>query len=74
MQFLTLSMVSTSCIRLPFYGLVIRAKLKLSLHATQTDDGVQVQTHVFLNSVVNEGGPSSSHDDQFVRTNTAGTH
>ena len=31
-----------------FYGLVMKVKLKLSLHATQTYDGVQVQLHVFL--------------------------
>ena len=49
LQFLTLSMVSTSSIRITFYGLVMKVKLKLSLHATQTYDGVQVQLHVFLN-------------------------
>jgi len=74
MQFLTLSMVSTSCIRLTFYGLVITAKLNLFLHATQTYDEVQVQLHVFLNSVLNEGGRPSSHDGQCVRKNTARTH
>ena len=74
MQFLTLSMVSTSCIRLTFYGLVITAKLNLSLHATQTYDEVQVQLHVFLNSVLNEGGRSFSYDGQCVRTNNVGTH
>jgi hypothetical protein len=74
MHFLTLSKVSTSCIRLTFYGLVIKAKLKLSMHATQTNNGVKVQLHVFLNSVLNEGGRSYSHDAQCVQTNTAGTH
>ena len=74
MHFLTFSMVSTSCISLTFYGLVITAKLKLSLHATHTYDEVQVQLHVFLNSVLNEGGRSSSQDGQCVRTNTARTH
>ena len=74
MQFLTLSTVSTSCIRFTLYGLVIKPKLKLTLHATQTYGGVQVQLHVFLNSILNEGGLSSSHDGQCVRTNTAGTH
>jgi hypothetical protein len=47
-QFLTLSMVSTSCIRLSLYGLVIQAKLKLYPHATQTYDGAEIQLHVFL--------------------------
>jgi hypothetical protein len=74
MQFLTSSMVSTSYIRLTLYYLLIKAKLKLSLHATQTNDGAKVQLHVFLNSALNEGGRSSSHDGQCVRTNTAGTH
>jgi hypothetical protein len=66
-------MVSTSCIRLPFYSLVIKAQLKLSLHDTQTYDGVQVQLHVFLNPVLNEDGQSSSHDGRYVRKNTACT-
>ena len=74
MQFRTLSTVSTSCIRLTFCRLVIKAKLQLSLHATQTYGGVQTQLHVFLNSVQNEGGRSSSHDGQCVRTNTVSTH
>jgi hypothetical protein len=38
MQFLDLSMVSTSYIRLTLYGLLIKAKLKLSPHAMQTND------------------------------------
>jgi len=74
MQFLTLSMVSTPCMRLTLYGLLIKAKLKLSLHVTQTNDAVKVQLHVFLNSVLNEGRRSSSHDGQWVRTNSAGSH
>ena len=74
MQFLNSSKVSTSYIRLTFYSLLIKAKLKLSLHVTQTNDAVKVQLHVFLNSVLNEGRRSSSHDGQWVRTNSAGSH